>query len=201
MFLERAEAFLNRRIAESTRAQECRARLRGRSLGLDVAGLGPGLTFRVEDAAVRLTRGVEDSVDVRIASRPSELLALLEADSAADLRRSRAEVRGDLRVAEDFSALFRHARPDAEDELGRWFGVIPAHVLASLVRGALHWSIDAARASEQNVADYLKSESRIVPAPSELARFAREVERTRDDVARLEQRIGRLAKAIAARSE
>ena len=201
MLHEQAERLLNRCIGESTRAREYRERLDGRSLSLLVRGTPLALTLRVDTSKLRIIEGVEEHVDVAIEAGPLEAIKLLEVDSVAALRSADAEIRGNLHVADDFAALLRHARPDFEGELARFIGDIPAHGLARFLRGAWAWSREAGRASEQNIADYLKTEVRILPSPLELAGFTRAVERTRDDVARLEQRFDRLARSLTQRSE
>lgn len=202
MLLERIERLLNRSIEESTRARECRERLRGRVLSIAVRGAPIDLTLAVDDDAVAyLRRGITESADVRIETGLLESLVLLEADSIETLRSTGARIQGDLHVADDFGALFRHAKPDLEEEIGRWIGDIPAHGLVALARRTAQWSRATREASEQNVADFLKAESRILPDPIEVARFSREVERTRDDVARLEQRIERLTRTAAQQAE
>jgi ubiquinone biosynthesis protein UbiJ len=199
MLLERAEQFLNRCVGESTRAQECRDRLRGRSLGIAIDGMPFGVTLSVDGDVLRVTQGVSDAVDVRVEAGLIEAFGLLEADSIAALRRANARIQGDLRVADEYSELLRHAKPDIEGELARYIGDIAAHALAGLARSTARWSAGAGRAWEQNLADYLKAETRLVPEPMEVARFGREVERTRDDVARLEQRLARIARIMAQR--
>jgi ubiquinone biosynthesis accessory factor UbiJ len=200
MLLEHSERLLNRCIAESTRAQECRQRLRGRKLGVAIRGVPFDFTLAVDDDRVRVQFGITADADVRIETGLLEALALLEADSIESLRSTGAKIRGDLHVADDFGALLRHAKPDVEEELSRWLGDVPAHALATLARRTVGWAHGARMAGEQNVADFLKSESRLLADPLEAARFAREVERIRDDVARLEQRLERLIRSTAQRT-
>lgn len=197
MLLAGVESLLNRHIGESTRAQEYRDRLQDRSLSVALAGTSLGVTLSVRDDTLHVTSGVDQAADVAIETRLLDLPALLEADSADAVRRANAKLRGDLGVAEDYARLLRHARPDLEGELARLIGDIPAHALGTLARGGLRWWTDAQHACEQNVVDYLQAESRVLPNALEMARFARDIERTRDDVARLEQRVERLLRRLA----
>jgi len=195
MLLAQIERLLNRCIDESTPARACCESLQGRSLSIAVEGVPLAVTLRITTDGARLASGVDANADVRVDAGLFDAMALLDVDSVESLRRGGAQLHGDLRAAEAFGELLRHARPDLEDELARWIGDIPAHALATLARRAARWSVDAREAAELNLAEYLKAEARLVPDPLELARFARSVERTRDDVARLEQRLDRISQA------
>jgi ubiquinone biosynthesis protein UbiJ len=100
---------------------------------------------------------------------------------------------GDTALAGAVHHLWRHLRWDAEEDLSRVFGDIAAHRIADSARTLGQW----ARISGDNLArsfsEYVTEERPVVAATSEIAHFAADVDRLRDDLARLEKRVAQLA--------
>ena len=128
----------------------------------------------------------------RLRATPLDLLRLLNAEGVSGVKRTRAELSGDLQVAERYAQLLKLARPDLEGEAAKWLGDVPAHALGEAVRGAGSWLERAAGALRMNTAEYLQEESRAMPAPLEAQAFYADVERLRDDVERAAARLKRL---------
>jgi ubiquinone biosynthesis protein UbiJ len=185
------EAELNRCVGESTAARELLARLDGTSFAVHVEGLGLTRVLHAEGERLRL-----DS-DARVATAtlratPLDLLRLLRADGVSGVKRTRAELSGDLDVAERYARLLKLARPDLEEEAAKWLGDVPAHALGEAVRGFGVWLERAGAALRMNTAEYLQEESRAMPAPLEAQAFYADVERLRDDVERAAARLALL---------
>lgn len=100
---------------------------------------------------------------------------------------------GDTALAGAVHHLWRHLRWDAEEDLSRVFGDVAAHRMADSARALGQW----ARISGDNLArsfsEYLTEERPVIAATGEIARFAADVDQLRDDLARLEKRVARLA--------
>jgi ubiquinone biosynthesis protein UbiJ len=189
--LELAERQLNRHVAESTAALDLLEELEGSSFAVHVEGLGITCVLRAEPE--RLALGTDATgATATLRARPFDLLRLVGADGLSAVKGTRAEISGDLQVAERFAKLLKLARPDLEEELSRWIGDIPAHALGRAARGAGEWLRRAARALTMNTAEYLQEESRALPAPLEAQAFYDDVERLRDDVERAAARLARL---------
>ena len=122
----------------------------------------------------------------------------LGTDGVGGVKRTRAELRGDLHTAEQFALLLRLARPDLEGELARWIGDVPAHAVGEAARGVRTWLGQAVAALRMNTAEYLQEESRALPAALEAQAFYGDVERLRDDVERAAARVERLARLARA---
>jgi ubiquinone biosynthesis protein UbiJ len=86
-------------------------------------------------------------------------------------------------------------RWDAEDDLARVIGDIPAHRLGAAVKGLFSWQKKAAQRLAENLAEYLTEESPVLAKAGDADRLVCEAQRLRDDVARLEKRIQRLPRA------
>jgi ubiquinone biosynthesis protein UbiJ len=185
------EAELNRCVGESTAARELLARLDGTSFAVHVEGLGLTRVLHAEGERLRLDSdaGVATAT---LRATPLDLLRLLRADGVSGVKRTRAELSGDLDVAERYARLLKLARPDLEEEAAKWLGDVPAHALGEAVRGFGVWLERAGAALRLNTAEYLQEESRAMPAPLEAQAFYADVERLRDDVERAAARLALL---------
>jgi ubiquinone biosynthesis protein UbiJ len=185
------EAELNRCVGESTAARELLARLNGTSFAVHVEGLSLTRVLHADGERLRLD---SDSAGATATLRatPLDLVRLLRADGVSGVKRTRAELSGDLDVAERYAKLLKLARPDLEEELAKWVGDVPAHALGSAARGLGAWLTRAAVALRMNTAEFLQEESRAMPAPLEAQAFYADVERLRDGVERAAARLARL---------
>jgi ubiquinone biosynthesis protein UbiJ len=189
------ESELNRCIGESTAARELLARLQGTSFAVHVEGLGLTAVLHADGERLRVD---SDALGATAALRaaPLDLLRLLGADGGVSgVKRTRAELKGDLEVAERYAKLLKLARPDLEEEVSKWLGDVPAHALGEAARGMRAWLERARSALRMNVAEYLQEESRALPAPLEAQAFYSDVERLRDDVERAAARLARLERS------
>ena len=185
------ESELNRCIGESTAARDLLARLAGTSFAVRVEGLGITAVLRSDGERLRVDSDAEGAT-AALRAAPLDLLRLLRADGVSGVKRTRADLSGDLEVAERYARMLKLARPDLEEEVAKWLGDLPAHALGEAVRGVRAWLARAGAALRMNAAEYLQEESRAMPAPLEAQAFYGDVERLRDDVERAAARLARL---------
>jgi ubiquinone biosynthesis protein UbiJ len=194
LLLRRSRAMLNRWIAGSSAATEELRQLEGRSMVIVVDKLERAVMLAAEQRQLRLREvAVDATTDVLVRASLFDLLALLRADDPTRVSAGEIEFRGSLAVAERFTRMLRLARPTPEDELAGWVGDLPARVIARGGEAAFAWGRRTAGALERDVAEYLQAETRELPRPSELTDYFRDVERLRDDVDRMNQRVARLS--------
>jgi ubiquinone biosynthesis protein UbiJ len=156
-----------------------------------VEGLGVTVVLHSDGERARVDRDGADAT-ATLRATPLDLVKLLNAEGVSGVKRTRADLSGDLEVAERYANLLKLARPDLEGELAKWIGDIPAHALGEAARGARAWFARAGDALRMNTAEYLQEESRAMPAPLEAHAFYDDVERLRDDVERAAARLTRL---------
>ena len=185
------ESELNRCIGESTAARDLLARLAGTSFAVHVEGVGITAVLRSDGERLRVDSDA-DGATAALRAAPLDLLRLANADGVSGVKRTRAELSGDLEVAERYARMLKLARPDLEEEVAKWLGDLPAHALGEAVRGARAWLARAGAALRMNAAEYLQEESRAMPAPLEAQAFYGDVEKLRDDVERAAARLTRL---------
>jgi ubiquinone biosynthesis protein UbiJ len=196
---ETLQRVLNRYVSESTAARERLQALEGSSFAIEVAGTGLSCVLSAANGALHVAPYAVEPPTARLRAAPLDLLKLARSGRAvAGLRKTHAEITGDLHVAESFGALLELARPDLEEVLAGFVGDIAAHEIGRAAADGLAWLTRAARSFEMNTAEYLQEESRALPAALEAQAFYDDVERLRDDVERAAARLARLEQRAAA---
>jgi len=152
------------------------------SFAVDGSGLIAAPQTRAAEAQTQPT------LEVRLL--PASLIAALRDEETA-LRN--AEIRGDVEFANAVMFLARNLRWDVEEDLSRIVGDIAAHRLVNDVRDFFAWGREARGHLAASVGEYLRDEAGLVAGPRHTEGFIAEVDRLRDDVARLEKRLSRLA--------
>ncbi|MCX7893084.1 MAG: SCP2 sterol-binding domain-containing protein [Burkholderiales bacterium] len=149
----------------------------------------PDLRLAVLDGG--LVGGADSALppDLVVRIPPASVPGILARDEAA-LRE--VAIEGDTELARAVQFLFRHLRWDAEEDLARVVGDVPAHRVAEAGRAFAAWNREAAERLGRNFAEYFTEEAGLLARPAEVSRFGAEVDALRDDVERLEKRIARL---------
>jgi ubiquinone biosynthesis protein UbiJ len=185
------ENVLNRGLPRSPRAQQLCAELTGRSVAVEVREI-TRLLLQSTGSTLRISRG-DMGADAEIVGGPFGLLALGAERPEAVLQRGDVEIRGDAELAQKFRELVLLLRPDLEEELSGFIGDVPAHQIGRFARLARGWTHRAARTTAENLAEYLGHERQHLIPRNEGDQFLRGVDAVREDVDRLEARIGLLA--------
>jgi ubiquinone biosynthesis protein UbiJ len=104
-----------------------------------------------------------------------------------------AKLSGSADIAESLAFVFRNLRWDVEADLARVLGDIPARRLALLGAQLGRQTQVGAKNIAQNLVEYATEDSPLLAANRDVEGFAKAVDHLRDDLARLEKRICRLA--------
>ena len=105
------------------------------------------------------------------------------------------DITGDIDFATAIHQVVRNLRWDVEEDLARVFGDIAAHRMAEAGRTFRRWGEQAADNTGRAFAEYWTEEQPLIAGTRDLEAFGREVDRLRDDAARLEKRVERLARS------
>jgi ubiquinone biosynthesis protein UbiJ len=131
----------------------------------------------------------DDSPNVTIHARLTDLPLMAQNPERAF---SYVRIEGDADFANTISQLSQSLRWEAEDDLSKLIGDIPAARLVGTAKSAL----DTVRSTQQklaeNLAEYFLEEKPMLVRPQVTDDFAGEVTRLRDDVERLDKRIEKL---------
>lgn len=197
MRLAPLESVLNRNIAASAAARRLCRQLDGKVLALHVTGLPLSVFFRSEGERMSIDTASATGADTPAATLSGSPLALLRLAGPAPesaIRGGSIQIQGDAEVAQAFSELLKQAQPDLEEELSRVIGDVAAHQVGNTARAMLGFGKRAVDTFTQNVAEYLQEEGRDLPTRTEADEFVADVDKLRDDVARLEARLANLSK-------
>jgi len=192
MRLTPLESVLNRNIAGSAVARRLCRQLDGKMLALHITGLPLSLFFRSEGERMSIDTTNADAPAASLSGTPLALLRLAGPTPEAAIRGGSITIQGDAEVAQAFSELLKQAQPDLEEELSRVIGDVAAHQLGNVARAALGFGRQAVDTMRQNVAEYLQEEGRDLPTRTEVDEFFADVDKLRDDLARLEARFANL---------
>ena len=122
---------------------------------------------------------------------PGLILRLAARDATAW---NEIEAAGDTDFAATINQLARNLRWDVEEDLSRVFGDIAAHRMAETGRALQRWGEQSMENVARSFVEYWTEERPLIVPPYEVEEFNRAVDALRDDLARLEKRVERLAR-------
>ena len=103
-----------------------------------------------------------------------------------------ARIEGSAEFAEALGFVIRNLRWDVEEDLSRIVGDIAAHRVVAGTRAFAAWQRQAMQNFTENLAEYFTEEQPLIARHVDVAAFSGDIDRLRDDVARLEKRVQRL---------
>jgi len=220
MLTRTIDNLVNRGLPRSPRARELVARLKGRSIAIQIDGFArvrvesDGLLLHVAATAGASGAaasgagtsgtpapgtGEAGAADATVTGGPLALLELARSGSQGVVQRGAVTISGDAQLAEQFQELARLLAPDFEEELSLVIGDVPAHQLARWAGIGGRWLGNAARTTFVNVAEYLAHERADLVPRQEGEQFLRGVDAAREAVDRLEARLALLERRRQAR--
>lgn len=192
-----AVSALNHLLEREAWAREKLAPFSGEIVELHALPL-PVLRMAVIEGGLAATADRESEPTLVIKAGPGALAALAKGEE--HLMRA-VEISGNARLAAEILTLLRYLRWDVEEDLSRVFGDVLAHRMVGTARDFAAWQAEAGRRLAENVMEYAIEERRSIVARPEFDAFAAGVAKLRDDLARLEQRAGRLPDDDAPRAD
>ena len=186
--------FFNRVLSDYPAA---RVRLRAHQGKLIAAQIGPVVTHMriTNDGEMELVGATGNSASMQVAdvslTIPLVLLPGLASKDPAVL--AQIEFTGDSELAATLSDIARNIEWDIEEDLSRVVGDVAAHRIVGSARSVSAWRADARQRLSANLAEYLTEERRAFITIRELEVLARKNETLRDDIARLDARLAKIA--------
>jgi len=98
-------------------------------------------------------------------------------------------VTGDADFATVLNHVWRNLRWDFEEDLAQLFGDIAAHRMVETGKKLDQWRAQSFDSVARNLAEYWTEEAPLIARSREVEQFGRDVDRLRDDAARLEKRL------------
>ncbi len=100
-----------------------------------------------------------------------------------------ARIEGSAEFAQALGFVIRNLRWDAEEDLSRLVGDVAAHRIVKGGQEFAAWQQQAAQNFAANLAEYFTEEQPLIAKQADIAAFSADIDRLRDDVARLEKRL------------
>jgi ubiquinone biosynthesis protein UbiJ len=190
MFAQPSAAALNHLLTQNSWALPRLARFAGKTARFNIAPFSFAYTI-LDNGSLR-SADAATSADALCVIAPSLLprLALSEENAHADIRSE-----GDAELLKEIFFLSRNLHWDAAEDLSHATGDIAAERIVQTARNMQQQLSDAAVNLAQAAAEYWTEERPLLAKPQQVTAFMQQVDTLRDDVARLEQRIGRLLAA------
>ncbi|HEX7340962.1 MAG TPA: SCP2 sterol-binding domain-containing protein [Rhodanobacteraceae bacterium] len=185
---------LNHAVALDPDTQAGLTALDGRRVQVHLRG--PELTFVIHVHEGKLAVEPPDEVSeaaLRVSATPGSLLgmALRGGDEAA--APGKVDIAGDAELARRLEKLARGYAPDIEEAFARRFGDVLGVPLAQAFHKAFSHVRDSGRHAVDDVADWLREETRVAVSAAEMDTFLDDVDILRERAERLEARLNRLA--------
>ena len=185
-----AAATLNHLLVQSGWALQRLARFAGKTAQFDITPFS--VSFTIQDNGTLRAAAPDASADARCIIAPSLLPRLALHDEKAH---SEIISIGDAPLLAEIFYLSRHLRWDVAEDLSRVTGDITAERIVKLAKTGQRRVRDAALNLSQALAEYWTEERPLLAKPAQVAAFMQQVDKLRDDVARLEQRIKNLTQS------
>ncbi|MGQ0522637.1 MAG: ubiquinone biosynthesis accessory factor UbiJ [Betaproteobacteria bacterium] len=147
------------------------------------------MVFTVSDAGELRPAAPEAQAHVAFAVTPGQMLRVLARDDSV---LNEIAVNGDTDFATVLSRIWRHLRWDLEEDLAAVFGDIAAHRMVTAGKTLDRWRAQSLDGLAHSFAEYWTEEQPLIARAVDVEHFNREVDRLRDDLARLEKRIQQL---------
>lgn len=174
------------------------SKLDGRSITITLDPPGWRLGVQIIDGgcALSLPEADGDAADLAVRMPPAAILAQLARAASGQASAAKGvQVAGDAELASTIFELARTYEPDTAELLTPLFGDVLGQQLAQGLQGAARFAKRSFEHLSRNTSEYLREESRDLIAPTEMNQWVDEIDELRDDVARAEARIERLARA------
>lgn len=181
-------AVINHLLAQSPKDLQKLSLHRGKVVSIDA-----GVPIRLQVDELGYVTSADDQLpaQVTIKIKPSDLPLVLANLAQAT---SYVTIEGDADFANVISQLTQTLRWDAEDDLSKVIGDIPAVKVVSGVRHIKDTVASTGKKLAANTVEYLTEENPVLVSPNMTATFSKEVVKLRDDIERLTKRIERLEK-------
>ena len=179
---------LNHLLTQSGWALQRLSKFAGKTARFNIAPFSFVYTVN-EDGTLSLASN-EATADAVCNISPTLLPRLALKDEAAF---SQIQTSGDASLLTEIFYLSRNLRWDAAEDISRVTGDIAAERIVQLADSAQQQIRDSALNLTQAISEYWTEERPLVAKSTHINHFVQQVDKLRDDVARLEQRINRLS--------
>lgn len=187
------EQALNRYLNLDPAAAAKMARLHGKVIAFELAGLGQTLYLIPGPSGVQIFSRCEDGPDCTLRGTPLALARMGNHKASSDqLFAGEVKISGDTELAHQFGKILGGMSIDWEAQLARYTGSLVAGDVAGVLRNMTDRGQRALDSLELDLRELLQKELRILPERTEVEQFLADVDELRDAIERLEARLALL---------
>jgi len=197
LFATFLESLLNQALRLDKAGSRPFGQLSGKVIHVELKDLELHFVLFPDSEGMIVLSHYEGEIDTHIVGTPLTLLRLLFDPTTTLTEHPEIVIRGNFNVAQQLLRALQGLNLDWEESLAQWVGDIPAHHLGSFVQRSQRYAHEITDNLQLNLSEFLKEESRTLPAPAEMEIFLNSVDTLRDDLERLEQRVRRLQKHLS----
>ena len=193
------ETALNTALRLDPAAYSRLAKFADKVIAIELQGLDLTLYLLPGPQGISLMSQYPAEPDTVLSGTPLALAKMaLGPDASKVLFAGEVTISGDVETGQRFKRLLDELDIDWEEQLSRYSGDLVAHKLGDLVRATASWGQQALKILGEDATEYLQQEGQDLPIPGAVQQFLHEVDRLRDDTARLEARVNRLHQTLKA---
>lgn len=184
------EVAINKALVYDPGTQAAIQTLDNTCLKFDCTQPNINLYFLVDKQQIHVHAFLDESftpADITLQGSISDLLQLANGDNHS-LANSGVNVSGKAQLLVAIQDIFQHIDIDWEEAITEKIGVLAGHQLALCIRGVGSWLNSQKKTFENECADYLIDELRVIPSSSELQRFSAQVNDVKSQLDRLNAR-------------
>ena len=186
------DAALNAVLKLDPRAAQRIQALEGKLLALHIRGPNLTLYLLPVDGHLQVHSFAEGHIDTTITASPLGLARLaLKSDKSDVMFKGDVTIVGDVEFGQAIQDILGQIDIDWEELLSKVVGDIAAHQVGRGVRGLMNWTENAADSLQQDLAELLQHETRLLPQREDIESFLDDVDAVRADFERLELRLSR----------
>lgn len=184
------ELALNAALAQDPETKAKLDQFEQRCIAIHISDVDTTIKMQVTNQQLQLSTDKEQKADLTISGKALVLAKLgVEPDSlfSADI-----DINGDVQFAKQLRDILDGFDFDWEAQLARITGDTLAYPIAHGIRQITGWAKNTHQTMQQNIAEYLREEARILPDKSQIKEYMSDIDSLRSDYDRLEARINRL---------
>jgi ubiquinone biosynthesis protein UbiJ len=190
MLLKPAELVLNVALAQDPETKAKLEQFEHRSIAIEVKDFAHTIIVTINNQQLHIDSNAEQTADLKITANAIDLARL--GQNPDNLFSSEIEIHGDVQFAKQLRDLLDGFDFDWEALLAEFTGDTLAYPIAHGLRQASSWARSTHQSLQQNMAEYLREEARLLPDKSQINDYLNDIDKLRADFDRLEARINRL---------
>ncbi len=187
------ETTINRYLALDPEMLTKLAAFSGKVIKIELSGIGKQFYIFPSDRGVDVRAEYDDEADTVLRGTPIALFKMgMTSNAATMLLKGEVEITGDTRLGHQFKQAFSEMDIDWSEPLAELVGDGLAYQFQQASKNFASWGKQSLQSVSLSVSEYLQEESRDVVTETELEIFNQNVDKTRNDVDRLEAKIKKL---------